>query len=594
MGFCTECGTSLDLEASKELFCFNCGAQLLHDDVPSHEDAPVQKTVAPPLPPKVPPMPPRPSSTNKNVPTPPRIPPMPPLPGKIQTNISSNDLASNELSAKRPDTLQSGYNTYGIILTDSRKIAKQCRSTSNDIFNIIKNYTHQLSKFGHQYIIFDYDSTRYQNNNWQNYVIELSKFYDNQSIKPEYLFIIGGDEIIPMPVIDNESGISVRDYDYETDIPYAYLMSYGIEDMVWDCSLYRYKPNLYVGRLPFGIDFEKRQLTSYFDKVIDALNRDFSISNCFSLSARNWQKASETVLANLELNNKFIDFSPEISLRDVEEVFDTTSDILYFNLHGNDAPEDPCFSGDKGAAISPIQISNLENYNVIITEACYGAKFIGYNTDESMLLNSLNKNTLTFIGSSRIAFGAFDHNLDSADIIAHSVLGLISKGYSMGQALSIARIKNLKESQKRLGYADGYSKITAIEFNLYGEPTLRVKNTTTNQKSIEEDTVVVQQTSPKLVNEIIYSKSSNQNILDSVRASVDLEFEEISRIIQAELYNKYQLTSNDLQSISLQKNNSNEDYLYTYSKKHDNIKNDKFYFINCSKSGSIIKVITTK
>jgi hypothetical protein len=610
MRFCTECGTSLDQEASKQLFCFNCGAQLSSD----HDNDNVN--VAP----KLPPMPPAAPPVKKEGPVLPRIPQMPPIPGQQiardtskeidSKEIESNEVESKDLSNKRPDTFQNGFDSYGIILTDTRKIAKKCRSTSNDIFNIIKDYTHRLSKYGHQYIIFDYDASRYQNQSWENCVDELSKFYYNQSITPEYLFIIGGDDIIPMPVFDNLSGVEAGDNDYESDVPYSYLETYDVETSIWDGTLYQYEVKLFVGRLPFGEDFEKRHLTSYFDKVINALEKDFRISNCFSLSAQSWQGASEEVLNGLELNQKFIDFSPAVSLNNVDEIFDTSSDILYFNLHGSDAFEQSQFFGDYGfQAIAPKQISNLQNYNIIITEACYGAKFIGYRNHESMLLNSLNKNTLAYIGSSRIAFGSPDSYIASADIIAQSVLRSLSKGYSMGNALSKARIDSLEIVESEYyddeydedGFIfitemyDEYSLITALEFNLFGEPTLRAMHNRAPNRS-NQKVNKVSRIPQKTTREEIYSKNQNQNILDAVRASVDLEFEKISRIIQTELYNRYELTSDELQSISLRKSksNSNEAYMYVYSKKQNDIKNNKLYFINCSKSGSIKKVITTK
>ena len=230
MRFCTECGTSLDHEASKQLFCFNCGAQLSSD----HDN----------IAPKLPPMPPAAPPVKKEGPVLPRIPQMPPIPGQqigrdTSKEIDSNEVESKDLSNKRPDTFQNGFDSYGIILTDTRKIAKKCRSTSNDIFNIIKDYTHRLSKYGHQYIIFDYDASRYQNQSWENCVDELSKFYYNQSITPEYLFIIGGDDIIPMPVFDNLSGVEAGDNDYESDVPYSYLETYDVETSIWDGTLYQ-------------------------------------------------------------------------------------------------------------------------------------------------------------------------------------------------------------------------------------------------------------------------------------------------------------------------------------------------------------------
>lgn len=610
MRFCTECGTSIDQEVSKELFCFNCGAKLSFDDIATSDANPVQKTPSIPAIPKAPLMPQIPPSMKTEGPKLPKIPPMPQIPGRPVKGNDSKEVESKDQDSKRPDFFQNGYDSYGIILTDTRKIAKLCRTTSNDILNIIKEYTQKLSIFGHQYIIFDYDSSRYQNQGWENCVDELSKFYDKQSIVPQYLFIIGGDDIIPMPVFDNLSNVDVPDSDYESDLPYSYLQSYGIEYSIWDGTLYQDEVKLHVGRLPFGADFEKNHLTSYFYKVINAFESDFSISNCFSLSAQSWQDASEAVLDGLAINQKYINFSPNVTINDVDEIFDTTSDILYFNLHGSDVYEQPQFFGDYGyQAISPMQISKLQKYNIIITEACYGAKFIGYRNHESMLLNSLNKNTLAYIGSSRIAFGACDDYLVSADIIAQSVLRSLSNGNSIGNALSKARIDSLDiidsnyddDDYDEDGYSfyndmyDEYSLITALEFNLFGEPTLRAMNNRVRNKP-NQRVNKANRIPTKTSKEEIYSKGRNQNILDAVRASVDLEFEKISRIIQTELYNKYELTSDELQSISLRKSKSNskEAYMYVYSKKQKDLKNNKFYFINCSKNGSIKKVITTK
>ena len=105
MRFCTDCGTSLDQEASRQLFCFNCGAQLSSDN-----DAPA---------PKFPPMPPAASPVKKEGPAMPRIPQMPPIPGQQMVRdeakeieskeIEAKEIESKDLSNKRPDTFQNGF-----------------------------------------------------------------------------------------------------------------------------------------------------------------------------------------------------------------------------------------------------------------------------------------------------------------------------------------------------------------------------------------------------------------------------------------------------------------------------------------------------
>ena len=581
MSFCTECGATMDAEAMLGKYCPECGNLLAKEEEIINQIPTANKPI-----PAIPPIPNPKVSKNPSIPA---MPKLPPVPGAvIEKEIKSDD------ESKRLEIFQSGHESYGIIFTDTRKIAKQCRSTSNDIFNIIKGYNQKLLKFGHQYIIYDIDSTRFKDQDWQTYVDELSTFYDKQKIKPEYLFIIGGTEIIPMPIFDNLSNVDVPDFDYDTDIPYSYLKSYEIEDMIWDGSLYYEDVKLNVGRLPFGDDFQKTQLTNYFNKVISALEDGFEIKNCFGLSAEGWQDASETVLDNLDVPNKFIDFSPNVSLSDIDEIFDENSDVLYFNLHGSDAPEQPQFFGDWDAAISPDQISKLVKNNIIITEACYGAKFIGYDTSNSMLLNSIHQNTLAYFGSSRIAFGSSTYFLFSADVIAHSVLGSLSNNLTVGQALSKARIDNIESAEDEDDFSlIDLSLVTAIEFNLYGDPSLKSFNTKPTN-NIRPSLKATKQIPQKIVKEEIYNKKANQNILEAVRAAVDLEFDKISKIIQKELYDKYDLKSDELQKITYQKSKANEEYLYIYSKKQKNLKKEKLYFINCSKSGSIKKVITSK
>ncbi len=579
MSFCTECGFSLDTEASQGKFCPECGNLLAREQETINDITSINKSI--PQIPKIPD-----TFTNTNV----LRPKLPPVPGSQQnTKINVED------ESKRLEIFQNGFDSYGIIFTDTRKIAKQCRTTSNDIYNILNNYCQNLKKFGHQYIIYDIDSTRYKDHSWQIYVEELSNFYAKQRIQPQYLFIIGSSEIIPMPVFDNLSDVDVPDYDYDTDIPYSYLKSFEIEDMIWDGSLYYEDVKLHVGRLPFGEDFQKIHLTNYLNKIVSALEDGFEIQNCFGLSAEGWQDASETVLDNLEVPNKYIDFSPSVSINDIDDIFDETSDILYFNLHGSDAPEQPQFFGDWDPAISPEQISKLVKNNIIITEACYGAKFIGYDTSNSMLLNSIHQNTLAYFGSSRIAFGSSTYFLFSADVIAHSVLGSLSNNLTVGQALSKARIDNIQsvEDEDDFSLVD-LSLVTAIEFNLYGDPSLKSFNKKPKLNNSPSYFKALKQIPNKIVKEEIYNKKSNQNILEAVRSAVDLEFDKISKIIQKELYDKYDLKSDELQKITYQKSQTNDEYLYVYSKKQKNVTKNKLYFINCSKSGSIKKVITSK
>ena len=136
---------------------------------------------------------------------------------------------------------------------------------------------------------------------------------------------------------------------------------------------------------------------------------------------------------------------------------------------------------------------------------------------------------------------------------------------------------------------------TSIEFNLFGEPTLCAFNNR-NKPKTKDKVNKAKRIPQKTITTDLFNKNKEQSILEAVRASVDLEFEKISRTIQAELYNKYQLTSDELKSIDLHKSSSSskEAYMYVYNKKIENMDSEKQYYVICSKKGSIKKVITTK
>ena len=46
--------------------------------------------------------------------------------------------------------------------------------------------------------------------------------------------------------------------------------------------------------------------------------------------------------------------------------------------------------------------------NIVVTEACFGGKYIGLPTNGSMLLSSMSNSTMLYLGSSVTAYGTID------------------------------------------------------------------------------------------------------------------------------------------------------------------------------------------
>lgn len=82
--------------------------------------------------------------------------------------------------------------------------------------------------------------------------------------------------------------------------------------------------------------------------------------------------------------------------------------VLIFNLHGSDTPGSACYFGDDGmsnpTAIFPHNLASARNFNILMTEACYGGRFIDYDKDDSMLLTAITNKTIEFLGSNVVAF----------------------------------------------------------------------------------------------------------------------------------------------------------------------------------------------
>ena len=513
------------------------------------------------------------------------------------TTVSRNDAGRTSESNKISSFLD-GYDSYGIIFTHIHSLANCLDIGDDEVRDEIQAYISNLETSGHQYLLLDAGNNSYRNldpdDNWESFVDLLSNVIDDFSIKPDYLFIIGGHDVVPMAVIENGPRCYDGDSQIETDMPYSYLISNDFESSLWNGEIFKESVQLFVGRYPVFSGMGLYYFQNNLQRTLYTYSNGLDINACYAMTANSWVRASQHVVKNINISKK-IYTSPEIDINSVDEVFNQLAHLYYFNLHGSDAPSSPEFFGDNKPAISPEHLGTAENYNFLMTEACYGGKFIGYDENDSMVLKSLNNKTIAYVGSSKVAFGSSTENISSADVVAKTFIDSICSGDSCGRALAQARVDVFDACPD--DHFD-YGTTSAAEFNLFGDPIVsKYANSKTGRlskgflkKKIQSKSFSKTRPEKK---EIIFDTLS-KGLLGDVRELVNQEVEKIRIVINKELYSQFNIEPRHLSSVFEMKGKFGEktyNYLYT---KDSNGGIKKIYSVFADKSGKIKSILMSK
>lgn len=454
----------------------------------------------------------------------------------------------------------------GKIYTDTAALAAKLKVSQDSIIDIINNY---IQRVAHKtkYELFDFSEQAnayspslhsfrtYQEKDWVEYHRYLYQkhhtIFQNQT---EYLFIIGGDDIIPVPIFPNFTLPHTKDI--PADILYGYrgCVTNGIRlESILD-SL----PNFHVGRLPLGTDATLHHLANYLERSAEVMEKGIPVQMAYAQSDPNWKQVSANVIDDLsrnklipeiQANPKFIYsnifISPFVTSQNINEAFNPYANLYYFNLHGSNISDNPNFIGksDDGTsntyvAITPRSFEKSECSNIIITEACYGGKHIGLSTGMSMLLTALSNKTLLYIGSSRVAYGAIDKTIQKsskygADIIAKEFIINIMQGYTAGESLHLAKKKTIGNPDTNFSLIN---ELTILEFSLYGDPSLTVlfPNSSRPRSIASTPLSDTMATIYSTRTEMLYEDTSS-SILSLVRNRINFELQDINNRIQGEL-----------------------------------------------------------
>jgi len=307
------------------------------------------------------------------------------------------------------------------------------------------------------------------------------------------LLIVGGPEIIPFHHLPNPT--QDIDHDVPSDNPYATIdENYFISQ--WP-----------VGRLPgeSGSDpglllsqirnliytYEKKSkqaknglfgISKFFNWIISLFSnywRNTNKKNNLGYSAEIWQDASKGVYKSVG-PTKELQLSPPTNSGTLNLNNSHGHKIGYFNLHGvNDGPHwygQKDFSSESNGPDYPIALSpdmfneKSPSPKLVFTEACYGANIHNKNYKEALSLKFLDSGTISFVGSTCIAYGSVTMPLISADYLADSFWKQVLDGQAAGYALMKAKLNLAEKMTREQGFLDGEDQKTILSFVLFGDP----------------------------------------------------------------------------------------------------------------------------
>lgn len=397
----------------------------------------------------------------------------------------------------------------GIIMTDCSKLAVKyygdIRNIDERIYNRFNEIIQLYSQVGIEYRLFDvndeYAPILENNPGWIGYHKALEDYCRKHSISsdnPIGLFIIGGDDVIPMPKLDNPTcnkfSVRVLEETIDSDMMYAFdsnaVRVHNGNKLSWNTLIRELgKPRFYVGRLPLEngmmtTSFES-DVYGYLERAVIAHSEGGvrieapTLTTCHSTKVSAQQMTEDIPLLNLPYKDGLFESDMIISpltMLDTEKeeaiqtpaikkmVDDVTAiedcqkqylevlsqaDMLIFLLHGGYNPRYPVYAGEvryrdevdqmprryQPATFMP-SIFTRDNITIrsVAGVCCYGARFIDYERRDSSLLTAIHHDTLLFYGASRIAYGTFDEGLSANG--GQTEYALVQMKYYMNYLLS--------------------------------------------------------------------------------------------------------------------------------------------------------------
>ena len=505
----------------------------------------------------------------------------------------------------------------GLILTNTQRLASILSSNKDKVYGVISSYVSSCNSYIDWQIldISDEIYTDIDTTNWWAYLPILNDYYIGIGLQERSycpLFIIGGDDVIPMPTISNPLNDLGREYLY-SDMAYCFdSPNIRLEDYVSQ------KPRFAVGRLPLTRDWGLGGLTAYLSDCVDFAANGIPIRGAAMTTTQSWLRASNEMMRDIPtvslsedyvpLNNRMI-VSPDLDTS-YEDMYNgyvhelKKVDFLVCNLHGNDDREIPFFIGEDTShsqytiATQPSMLEETAPY-IFNTVACFGGRYIDYKMDESMMLTALAYGTMLYCGSGEIALGGFDMEGNS-ELMMKLYNIYLHKGIPAGLALIKAKQDYYRTCHNDDG--DECAMFTILEFNLFGCPIISMQpklSADYKPRLLGYPITKKSQTSyrPKTFEVISGGAHKAEDIHAYVRGLVDNNLSIIRQKVEVEVYHRLGLGKDNLQQVMRVSQDNREigyQFLYAWSPQQSYRSFQMYYIVDADIKGDITKIIHTK
>lgn len=529
--------------------------------------------------------------------------------------------------------LMPGDAQYGILYTDTKKLAAKYRCEQKNVFEVLDKFIGNAARFDMHWHLIDaaehYGSFN-DNEFWLEHNELISRCMEERNIAygiKTPLFLIGGHDVIPIPMVEDVFGSSDEGF-IPCDMCYCFIGNFFSD--LWeygDHSITEKSVRNTVSRLPLE-DGElestlEDDLDSYFEHCRLFYEDGIQGNSVMMTANASWLPASRTMSEHLpllyhsdepELVQDGMYVSPPVSadddsagplLQTLESV-----DMLMFNLHGADRHDMPGFYNDCGEAFS-IDMLNETTARVFNTVACYGARYHGYERYESMMLTSLYEDGFLLYAGSLIPVPMMDLNVpDGVEVHEGSgsehLMPIFCmeqfSGVPMGEALMRAKLNyfNVFRHFER----DDFSMATMMMFSLYGNPMLHMRrNEEVIRRAKEENVLPVLPQSKdipvrmKRTKRVIDKKQTALSLLEQIRNCVDNNIAAIHKTVEENLYRSLGLEPrwlSHVDSFSIPNGDGTfeEGYCYTYNDSSKPYARNSW--VEVDRNGNVKRVVRTK
>ena len=539
-----------------------------------------------------------------------------------ETDNSNNDINDNHAG------------NIGILFTDTMALAEKYDAERWEVVEMFNEIRQSEQEYGIKWMMLDAAEYRPQlgrNPLWLDYNELLSDFMEennyNYGVKTP-VFIIGGDDVIPIPMVEDLFGTSDSG---QMPCDMCYCFEGNFFDDLWngDRTITGDYVRNNVARLPLE-DGEmetsmEEDIREYFERCRDYYEDGIPSDYVMMTSNSSWLPASKTMSEHLPLINHAEDedmvedgmyVCPPVSPdnEEAEEPIEQSLDdanMLLFNLHGAGQEGMSSFYSDEGEAFNT-EMLQYANARVLNTVACYGARYHGFERDDSMLLTSLYYHGFLLYAGSLIPVPMTELNVpEGVEVHEGSGSEHLMPIYCMeqyaglpaGEAMMKAKLEyfNTFRHLER----DDFSMATMQMFSLYGNPMLKLqRKESVLQRAKEEHVLPVLPQAKALLpvrmkrmQRIMTKGNSASSLLADIRGAVNANLDAMHAAIAKDLYAQLGLEPRMLDHIdsyyipngdgSIEKG-----YMYAYINEDRAFANKTWVEVN--ENGKLKRVIKTK